>query len=76
MVNSRPPSGSQGRLSARAGIFPASDPVSDGLDPRAGGPRRSVRHVLVPVGLALALLALSVLAWMAVADVMAADIGT
>jgi hypothetical protein len=50
--------------------------VSDGLDPRVGGPRRSVRQVLVPVGLALALLALSVLAWMAVADVMAADIGT
>jgi hypothetical protein len=76
MVNSRPPSGSQGRPSTRAGIFPPRGPVSDGLAPRAGGPRRSVRQVLVPVGLALALLALSVLAWMAVADVMAADIGT
>jgi hypothetical protein len=49
--------------------------VRAGLDPRPGDQRRKVRQALGTAGLVLVLLALSVLAWMTIADVYSAGIG-
>jgi hypothetical protein len=49
--------------------------VSEGLDQRPADRRRSIRQRLTTAGFVLVFLALSVLAWMAMADAMSADTG-
>jgi hypothetical protein len=48
--------------------------VREGLDPRPGDRRRTVRQALATAGLVLVLIALSVLAWIVIADAMSTDI--
>ena len=49
--------------------------MREGLNPRPGEPRRTIRQALATGGLVLVLLALCVLAWMTMAEVNSADTG-